>query len=98
LAILFRPFGLLAPKTFKLFGFPILVIYVFIEGKNVNSIIEINIYTFCTYNVRPVSGITFFMYAHNQKIGKPKYQVKVITVFTVFQFLTDFVCLYNYEF
>jgi hypothetical protein len=21
--------------------------------------------------VRPVSGITFFMYAHNQKIGKP---------------------------
>jgi hypothetical protein len=48
-----------------------LVIYVFIEGKNVNSIIEINIYTFCTYNVRPVSGITFFMYAHNQKIGKP---------------------------
>jgi hypothetical protein len=26
------------------------------------------------------------------------YQVSVITVFTVFQLLTDFVCLYNYEF
>ena len=26
------------------------------------------------------------------------YQVRVITVFTVFQLLTDFVCLYNYEF
>ena len=27
-----------------------------------------------------------------------KYQVRVITVFTVFRLLTDFVCLYNYEF
>jgi hypothetical protein len=26
------------------------------------------------------------------------YQVRVITVFTVFRLLTDFVCLYNYEF
>jgi hypothetical protein len=26
------------------------------------------------------------------------YQVRVITVFTVFLLLTDFVCLYNYEF
>ena len=26
------------------------------------------------------------------------YQVSVITVFTVFRLLTDFVCLYNYEF
>ena len=26
------------------------------------------------------------------------YQVRVITVFTVFRFLTDFVCLYTYEF
>ena len=25
-------------------------------------------------------------------------QVRVITVFTVFRLLTDFVCLYNYEF
>ena len=27
-----------------------------------------------------------------------EYQVRVITVFTVFRLLTDFVCLYNYEF
>jgi hypothetical protein len=27
-----------------------------------------------------------------------KYQVRVITVFTVFWLLTDFVCIYNYEF
>ena len=26
------------------------------------------------------------------------YQVRVITVFTVFRLLTDFVCLYTYEF
>jgi hypothetical protein len=26
------------------------------------------------------------------------YQVRVITGFTVFRFLTDFVCLYTYEF
>jgi hypothetical protein len=26
------------------------------------------------------------------------YQIRVITVFTVFRLLTDFVCLYNYEF
>jgi hypothetical protein len=26
------------------------------------------------------------------------YQVRVIAVFTVFRLLTDFVCLYNYEF
>jgi hypothetical protein len=26
------------------------------------------------------------------------YQVRVITVFTVFRLLTDFVCLYHYEF
>jgi hypothetical protein len=25
------------------------------------------------------------------------YQVRVMTVFTVFRLLTDFVCLYNYE-
>jgi hypothetical protein len=31
-------------------------------------------------------------------IGKYIYQVRVITVFTVFRLLTDFVCLYNYEF
>ena len=29
---------------------------------------------------------------------QPSYQVRVITVFTVFRLLTDFVCLYNYEF
>jgi hypothetical protein len=27
-----------------------------------------------------------------------RFQVRVITVFTVFRLLTDFVCLYNYEF
>jgi hypothetical protein len=27
-----------------------------------------------------------------------RYQVRVITVFTVFRLLTDFVCLYTYEF
>ena len=33
------------------------------------------------------------------KINPPfLYQVRVITVFTVFRLLTDFVCLYNYEF
>jgi hypothetical protein len=31
-------------------------------------------------------------------IWKCLYQVRVITVFTVFRLLTDFVCLYNYEF
>ena len=31
-------------------------------------------------------------------LQKCLYQVRVITVFTVFQLLTDFVCLYNYEF
>jgi len=30
--------------------------------------------------------------------AKCLYQVRVITVFTVFRLLTDFVCLYNYEF
>ena len=31
-------------------------------------------------------------------LQKCLYQVRVITVFTVFQLLTDFVCLYTYEF
>jgi hypothetical protein len=31
-------------------------------------------------------------------VWKCLYQVRVITVFTVFRSLTDFVCLYNYEF
>ena len=31
-------------------------------------------------------------------LKKCLYQVRVITVFTVFRLLTDFVCLYNYEF
>ena len=31
-------------------------------------------------------------------VCKCLYQVRVITVFTVFRLLTDFVCLYNYEF
>ena len=31
-------------------------------------------------------------------INKCLYQVRVITVFTVFRLLTDFVCLYTYEF
>ena len=31
-------------------------------------------------------------------ILKSIHQVRVITVFTVFRLLTDFVCLYNYEF
>jgi hypothetical protein len=31
-------------------------------------------------------------------MAKCLYQVRVITVFTVFRLLTDFVCLYNYEF
>ena len=31
-------------------------------------------------------------------LSKCLYQVRVITVFTVFQLLTDFVCLYTYEF
>ena len=31
-------------------------------------------------------------------LWKCLYQVRVITVFTVFRLLTDFVCLYNYEF
>jgi hypothetical protein len=31
-------------------------------------------------------------------LSKCLYQVRVITVFTVFRLLTDFVCLYNYEF
>ena len=31
-------------------------------------------------------------------VWKCLYQVRVITVFTVFRLLTDFVCLYNYEF
>jgi hypothetical protein len=30
--------------------------------------------------------------------GQLQYQVRVITVFTVFRLLTDFVCLYTYEF
>ena len=31
-------------------------------------------------------------------LNKGKGEVRVITVFTVFRLLTDFVCLYNYEF
>jgi hypothetical protein len=33
-----------------------------------------------------------------RQVGGFLYQVRVITVFTVFRLLTDFVCLYNYEF
>ena len=32
------------------------------------------------------------------KLSSISSQVRVITVFTVFRLLTDFVCLYNYEF
>jgi hypothetical protein len=35
---------------------------------------------------------------HTYKTKDCLYQVRVITVFTVFRLLTDFVCLYNYEF
>ena len=35
---------------------------------------------------------------HMLIIQKCLYQVRVITVFTVFRLLTDFVCLYTYEF
>jgi len=34
----------------------------------------------------------------NNKSPTSLYQVRVITVFTVFRLLTDFVCLYTYEF
>ena len=38
-------------------------------------------------------------YLFNQPfLWKCLYQVKVITVFLVFRLLTDFVCLYTYEF
>jgi hypothetical protein len=45
---------------------------------------------------------TFSLYENASLIifsaEKCLYQVRVITVFTVFRLLTDFVCLYNYEF
>ena len=34
----------------------------------------------------------------DKEVKKWLYQVRVITFFTVFRLLTDFVCLYNYEF
>jgi hypothetical protein len=52
-----------------------------------------------------ISKLTFLTMVWRFKIWfnppflwKCLYQVRVITVFTVFRLLTDFVCLYNYEF
>jgi hypothetical protein len=40
-----------------------------------------------------------WLWVHPMKIiSKRLYQIRVITVFTVFRLLTDFVCLYTYEF
>jgi hypothetical protein len=39
-----------------------------------------------------------FTLCKNRFLQKCLYQVRVITVFTVFRLLTDFVCLYTYEF
>jgi hypothetical protein len=40
----------------------------------------------------------FEIWFNPQFLYKCLYQVRVITVFTVFRLLTDFVCLYTYEF
>jgi hypothetical protein len=49
-----------------------------------------------------VIGLFEFLIFHQRMYGLRwkvhSYQVRVITVFTVFRLLTDFVCLYTYEF
>ena len=58
-------------------------------------------------NKRTWSSVPFLVnlrgvqiYLHQLKISTDRrlHQVRVITVLTVFRLLTDFVCLYNYEF
>jgi hypothetical protein len=45
-----------------------------------------------------VSGCHYNSIYNNTWTKQGLYQVRVITVFTVFRLLTDFVCLYTYEF
>ena len=43
-------------------------------------------------------GLAFKIWFNPPFLLKCLYQIRVITVFTVFRLLTDFVCLYTYEF
>jgi hypothetical protein len=53
----------------------------------------------CQGRLRMEAGCRLFDFScFRHFVLKCLYQVRVITVFTVFRLLTDFVCLYNYEF
>ena len=61
-------------------------------------------YTYCYSDSRKLwavmkgGGLAFKIWFNPPFLLKCLYQIRVITVFTVFRLLTDFVCLYTYEF
>jgi hypothetical protein len=61
-------------------------------------------YTYCysdsrnLWAVMKAGGWRFKIWSNPPFLYKCLYQVRVITVFTVYRLLTDFVCLYTYEF
>jgi hypothetical protein len=61
-------------------------------------------YKYCNSDSRKLwavmkgGGLAFKIWFNPPFLLKCLYQIRVITVFTVFRLLTDFVCLYTYEF
>jgi hypothetical protein len=55
-------------------------------------------YVYVTHWQKILDIFDFFIFSLYENASLCLYQVRVITVFTVFRLLTDFVCLYNYEF
>jgi hypothetical protein len=71
--------------------------YFILQNSRQSSTIpsEANVKNTFTSHIDKKIFLTFFWTSLSLYIW---YQVRVITVFTVFRLLTDFVCLYNYEF